>query len=306
MPRSTRYAAAALPVWLLFAALAIGQQPPGVPAAPQALPPVGPPPEFHLNQVQQAQLDQVLDTWQRESGKISTFKCSFERWDYNLAFGPAPDIPLNKDKGELSYGKPDKGSFQITEIHAWQATPVPPGQPPPAQVQGNWVHQPDAVGEHWVCDGKSIFEYRHQQKQLVERPIPPQMRGQAIIDGPLPFLFGAQPAKLKARYWMRIDPSPNPNQIWLVADPKHQAQAADFKRVRVILDRHRLLPTHMQVEFPNGSRHMYVFDVANATVNSPLQQLMSFFQRPRLPSGWKRIVEPMPVAQAAPPMPPPR
>ena len=25
-------------------------------------------------------------------------------------------MPLNKNKGELSYQKPDKGSFQITEV----------------------------------------------------------------------------------------------------------------------------------------------------------------------------------------------
>ena len=54
-----------------------------------------------------------------------------------------------------------------------------------------------------------MFEYRHDQKQLVERPIPPQLQGQAIVDGPLPFLFGAEAAKLKARYWMRIEQQAN-------------------------------------------------------------------------------------------------
>jgi len=313
MLHSTRFVISTWSALLLVGSTAVAQLQPAaqgqraVQPAAQGPPAMQPPPGFQLNQLQQAQLDLVLDTWQRESGKINTFKCSFERWDYNVAFGPAPDIPLNKDKGELSFGKPDKGSFQITEINTWQATPVQPGQqPPPGQVPGNWVPQPNAVGEHWVCNGKSIFEYRHDQKQLVERPIPPNLQGKAIVDGPLPFLFGAEAAKLKARYWMRVDPSPDPNQIWLVAEPKHQAQAADFKRVRVILDRERLLPTHMQVELPNGSRHMYVFDIANASINSPLQRLQALFQIPRLPAGWKRIVEEMPVNQAAQPAPPPR
>ena len=62
-------------------------------------------------------------------------------------------------------------------------------------------------------------------------------------------------------------------QIWLVALPKFQAQAADFRAVEVILDRQRLLPTHMQVHLPNGDRHMYTFDIASATINSPLQKL---------------------------------
>ena len=75
---------------------------------------------------------------------------------------------------------------------------MPPGQQPPQPAKGDWVKQTDAIGEHWVCDGKSVFEYRHDQKQLVERPIPPQLQGKAIVDGPLPFLFGAEAAKLKA------------------------------------------------------------------------------------------------------------
>jgi TIGR03009 family protein len=283
------------------------QQQPAAQAAVQPAP-LQPPQGFQLNALQQAALDQVLDTWKQQSGLITTFRCSFERWDYNVAFGPGPNIPLNKDKGELSYGKPDKGSFRITEVRTWQAKPVAPGGPPPAQIQGDWVPQPNAVGEHWVCDGKSIFEYRHDKKQLVERPIPKELQGQAIADGPLPFLFGAEPKKLKARYWMRQEQSPNndQNQIWLTALPKYQAQAADFKAVEVILDRQQMLPTHMQVHLPNGSRHVYVFDVANASINNPLARIQNWFALPRLPSGWKRIVEQMPVEQAAAPAPQPR
>jgi TIGR03009 family protein len=301
----------------LAAAPAVGQQealPPQ--AAPQQAPmqapaqqatPVQVPNGFQLNPLQQAELDQVLTAWQNQSAKISTFKCDFERWEYNLVFGPSRDIPLNKNKGELSFGRPDKGSFRITEINTWKENSPPPGQPASVEKQGTWVPQPNAIGEHWVCDGKSVFEYRHDQKHLVERQIPPQFQGQAIVDGPLPFLFGADAEKLKARYWMRLEQQQqNSQQIWLVALPKSQAQAADFRAVEVILDRQRLLPTHMQVHLPNGDRHVYTFNIASASINSPLQKLQSFFTRPRLPGSWKRIVEQMPMEQAAQPGPAPR
>ncbi|HEX2475704.1 MAG TPA: TIGR03009 domain-containing protein [Lacipirellulaceae bacterium] len=282
------------------------QQPPPVQAAAPQQAPVQVPAGFALNALQQAELDQVLIAWQQQSAKVNTFKCDFERWEYNLVFGPSPDIALNKNKGELSFGRPDKGSFRITEINTWTQTPQPPGQPAPAVKTGTWVPQPNAIGEHWVCDGESVFEYRHNQKQLVQRRIPPHLQGQAIVDGPLPFLFGADANKLKARYWMRVEQQPNQAQVWLVALPKFQAQAADFRAVEVILDRQRLLPTHMQVHLPNGDRHMYTFNIAGATINSPLQKLQVFFQLPRLPVGWKRIVEQMPVEQAAQPAPAPR
>jgi hypothetical protein len=54
---------------------------------------------------------------------------------------------------------------------------------------------------------------------------------------------------------------------------------------------------------PNGDRHVYTFNIASASINSPLQKLQSFFTRPRLPGGWKRIVEPLPMEQAAHPGP---
>lgn len=277
------------------------QQPPQQQQQADPQPPEG----FTLNTLQQTALDQVLNAWQLESGKIVTFKCSFERWEYDVAFGPNNNQdPLNKNRGELSYHKPDKGSFQIIEINTFKELPVPAGAP----RKGDWVNQPDAIGEHWVCDGKSIYEYRKDQKQLVERPIPPQLQGQAIVDGPLPFLFGAEAAKLKQRYWMKLDQQQNqdPSQIWLIALPKFREQAADFREVDVILDRQRLLPQYMQVWMPNGSHHMYNFHIDKAKVNGLLDRLPTLFERPAVPAGWKLVVENMPFQQAARPAQSPR
>ena len=253
--------------------------------APQA------PPGFQLNALEQAYLDQVLDTWQVESGKVNTFQCSFERWEYNAAFGPGKDIPLNKDKGELSFQKPDKGSFQITEISTWQAAPVPPGQQPPQPAQGDWMKQPDAIGEHWVCDGKSVFEYRHDQKQLVERPIPPELQGQAIVDGPLPFLFGAEAAKLKAAVLDagRAATEPESNLVRGAAEVSGPGgrlprRARDSRSPTAVADTHagpsaRRQPARVYVR--RGQRDD----------QQPVRELQPFFQRPRTPVGWKRVVE---------------
>jgi TIGR03009 family protein len=283
-----------------------GTQPPIQPQAqaqaPAAALPAQPPAGFQLNQLQLAMLNQVLNVWQAQSAKINTFKCSFERWEYNKAFGPKVDneeAPLNKCAGVVSYSRPDKGSFQITEIRPFKLTPAAPGQAPGAPAKGDWVKDPNAIGEHWVCDGEAIYEYRHHQKQLVERTIPPQLRGQAIVDGPLPFLFGADAAKLKARYWLRVEQQQDPSIVWITARPRFKEQAADFSKVEVMLDRERLLPRAMQVHLPDESRHVYMFDIANASVNDRLAVLKSFFERPRVPYGYKRVVEQMPMAQAA-------
>lgn len=218
-----------------------------------------------------------------------------------MAFGPVINgqaAPLNKDKGELTYSKPDKGSFQITEISTYKQVPPPTNQPN-AAAQGSWVVQTDAIGEHWVCDGKSVYEYRNDQKQVIERPIPPELQGQAIVDGPLPFLFGADANKLKQRYWMKVDNgNKDTSKIFLTALPKFQAQAANFSQVDLILDRQLNLPQAMRVTMPNQDRHVYMFDLSTAKTNAVFDRLQqALFQKPSIPIGYKHVLEQTPVAQ---------
>lgn len=272
----------------------------GAPSQQPVVPQV--PAEFVLNQLQEAALDQVLDAWQQSSSKITTFSVDFDRLEYVPAFGPVinnQQAPLNKNKGELSYAKPDKGSFQITEISIYKVQP-PPANQPNAPQKGDWEKQPSAIGEHWVCDGKSVYEFRSDQKQVIERPLPPQAQGQAIIDGPLPFLFGAERDKLKKRYFMRIDDTRSTAQeVWIIAQPKFQEQAADFSRVELILNRERLLPSAMRVTLPNGDQHVYIFQIKTANINGMLARIQqTLFQKPSTPWGWKHVVETSPPAQA--------
>jgi TIGR03009 family protein len=283
---------AILSIVVAAGSLAHAQAPvaPVAPAAPAV------PDGFQLNAMQQAYLDQVLSSWETQSGKVTIFECPFERWEFNATFGPGPDIPLNKNKGNLSYQKPDKGSFEVSEINVWDANAK------------NWLKKDDAIGEHWVCDGQNVYEYRTPQKQLVVRPIPPAMQGKAIVDGPLPFLFGAEAAKLKARYFLLAQQDTNPNQIMIVARPKWPADAAEYRQVDLMLDRAQMIPVGMRIYLPNKDVHLYIFDLPNAKVNETLQRVMALFSAPRTPWGWKRVVEaaeppvaPMDGRQAAQP-----
>lgn len=257
-------------------------------AAPQA--PAG----FQLSAVEQAYLDQVLTLWEQESGKIDTFNCDFTRLVYDPVFGPGKDpntgqqLHKNQEEGTVSYQRPDKGSFHIKKVHAWDAK---------AQQH---VENPNIVGEHWVCDGENVYEYKHDQKQLVVRPIPPNMQGKNIADGPLPFLFGAEAEKLKQRYWLRVDPRAPEGSIWLAAAPKRRADAANYRLVELMLDAKQMLPNAMRVTAPDNSQTTYTFDLPEASVNSRMTALWNtLFQAPKTPWGWKRVVE-QPQAAAAP------
>ncbi len=264
-----------------LAQVAMAPSQPGAAVAPQN--PGGAP--FQLSPVDQQYVDQILLMWENESAKIKTFDCKFERWEYDPVFGPGNDTPSIKSHGQLTYSKPDRGSFKINEIHRYvQQDKSQPGE---------YVLQEHEVGEHWVCDGKAVYEYKHDKKQLVVQALPPQLRGTAIVDGPLPFLFGAEAEKLKARYWIRVKQS-DAATIWLEAYPRGQADAANYHHVEVMLERKAMMPNAIQVHMPNGrSRAVYMFQ--DPTVNGTMNQLFgSIFSSPRTPLGWKRVVQEAP------------
>ncbi len=253
------------------------------------------PPGFPLAPVEQQFVDQILQMWENESSKIQTFNSRFERWEYDPVFGPGNDIPSIKSIGQLTYSKPDKGSFKIEEIRRYQ-----PKDPQTAAVEEDWVLQDQELGEHWVCNGKAIYEYKHDKKQLVVQPLPPQMQGKAIVNGPLPFLFGAEAEKLKRRYWIRSKQG-GPADIWLEAFPRTQVDAANYHHVEIMLDRKTMQPKAIQVHMPNNkSRAVYMFD--KPTINGKLNAIFGdLFNAPRKPLGWKKIVQELPPGPEANP-----
>ena len=223
----------------------------------------------------------MLEIWERESGNIKTFKCPFERLEYDAVFGPGGNIPKSKSEGHLRYAKPDKGMFRIDEIRYYDAE------------SREWKPRENDPGEHWVCDGASVYEYNAAKKQLIVRELPPDQRGTAIADGPLPFLFGAKRKKLRQRYFMRITQVTD-SQIWLVAYPRTARDAASYRYVELILDREKFLPAALQVYLPGGkSRTVYVF--GDARINDPLSMFGGVFLKPRTPLGWKKVIEKIPT-----------
>jgi TIGR03009 family protein len=262
-------------------------------AAPPAAA-VPPAPPFQLSEIDQQFVRQTLEMWEGESAKINTFNAEFERWEYDKVFGRGFEQPFIKSSGTLSYAKPDRGSFKIEKINRWvKKNP----QDTAANSPGEFVHMDKEIGEHWVCDGKAVYEYNHRDKQLVVNTIPEHMRGQEIVNGPLPFLFGAEADKLMARYWIR-NKAGGAEEIWLEAFPRWQNDAANYDSVEVMLDRKTMQPKAIQVNLPGGQqRHVYIFTEAKVNQKNLGTWFNSLFKSPRVPMGYTRVV----AEQAAPP-----
>jgi TIGR03009 family protein len=244
---------------------------------------------FQLTQQEEAYLDRVLNTWQTETEKIKTFTCKFTRWNYNPAFEHPQykNMPIAVNDGELKYAAPDKGTFHVERVrHLNPKT-------------GKYEDAKDEHGEHWVCDGKSIWEHNHKEKCVIERPIPEHLQGQAIRNTPLPFLFGSRAEDLKRRYFLRIVTPKEfaEKEIWVDAFPRTQQDAANFQRAILRLDRSKFQPVALRIYDPGDTYSSYEF--AKIQINHPWEKLRQFFAAPRAPLGWRRVLELPPDAAAA-------
>lgn len=241
---------------------------PGLQQGPAlAQPPRAP---FQLTPHEEANLDWILNTWQQRSAKVKTLKCGFTRWEYDPVFGN-PYKPSFVDEGEINYRAPDKGTF--------------------------WVKKPKERQERWICDGKSIYQYDFGKKLLIQHELPPELQGKAIVESPLPFIFGAEAAKLKQRYFLRITTPPDVQgqQTWLEAYPRQQRDAASFKRAELILTNKNMTPYALQIYAPNGQNRT-VYQFQDIVVNDPLAFLKNPFH-PLTPPFWKKTVEKPAVPQ---------
>jgi TIGR03009 family protein len=244
--------------------------------------------------VEDQQVQAILKAWEEGSKNIKKFDCKFVRWEYDLTFpivnpkAPpgSPPLPNSKEQGILNYALPDKGVFHV--IYADK------------MLDGKWEAIPPERSEHWICDGNSVWEYDHKNRKLIERPLPPDKKGKAIADGPLPFLFGADAAKLNARYYFKPIPSPNPQkEIWLDAYPKRPEDAANFSQARLILNRPEapkteITPKALQLALPGG-KNFTSYEFFEVVVNNPVIVWKADPFKAVLPDKtWQKITEPFP------------
>ncbi|HEV3415983.1 MAG TPA: hypothetical protein VG056_04200 [Pirellulales bacterium] len=208
-----------------------------------------PAPPFQLTQQEQIDLDKILDAWEKQNGQTKTFKCTFNRLQYDAVFFKPrpgePNQPKQTSRGEIKYAAPDKGVLRETDGVIWSISPTT------RQPEGKKL---EAL-EHWACDGKQIYKVDYQQRTVEEIPIPSELQGQGITQGPLPFVFGAKAAELKARYYIRLDPeqpAEAKGQAWLEIRPKYRRDAENFAKVYLILRTNDMFPQAIEIDGTGG------------------------------------------------------
>ncbi len=256
-------------------------------------------------------IDQLLKYWEGSSAQVKRYQCQFTRWEYDGIFGPRANakgvLPAKTiATGIIRYEAPDKGMYEVEKLYDYAPPRVAGGEPQyPERKENN--------KEKWICDGVNVYEMDFNQKKMLVIPLPPESRGKAISDGPLPFLFGVEAEKVKKRYWLRvITPKNAEGEYWLEAWPKRLHDAQSFKKVEVIIDEKDFLPKAIQIfgtqydPRTNQSRTAFTFEKREKN-KIDLNIFKAKFHKPKLEKGWKtEVLNPQPQAQARRPAAMPR
>lgn len=202
-------------------------------------------------------LEKILKDWETHSKKIEKLEGNHVRLWYDDVF------QLEKrSKGKFYYEQPDKGRIDITgmEIKKGEVSDKRNAKGKPYQLK-------PGDNERWICDGKRIFSVNEDGKSYEVYPIPLNRRGENIMEGPLPFLFGMPAETAKKRYFLKLMEN-SPQRIIIAVKPRRQADAANYSEAKVMLDPKTYLPSAVQLIHPGGNQStVYKFENVVANKN---------------------------------------
>jgi TIGR03009 family protein len=203
---------------------------------------------------------QLLDAWARRSAEIKTLEGKHERHVYDDTF-------LNEkvSNGKFWFGAPDKGRIDVFPIKL-TAEMIAARNKPDAKVE----RKPDGAAydlksddaERWLCDGIKIYDIDDEEKTARIVHLPPDLRGQNIMNSPLPFLFGLPPEKATQRFHMELiqDYRPNFEVVLLKATPKQRQDRDNWMEAQIFLNTKNYLPDAVKLLDPAGTkRTVYTF-----------------------------------------------
>ena len=246
----------------------------------------------------QKRLDQLLAKWEGESQATKLLSCDFNRWHYDVGAAPG-GVPATWAKGVVKYAAPDKGMFRVDTLKFYKG-----------MKDGKPTYESDAkqFGEYWVCNGAEVLEFDRSKEECTIQQLPEQMRGQQILESPLPFVFNLDAKKIQERYWVReVPPPPGKAGIYLLeAWPKRQQDRSQYRFVQIAINADTFLPDDLVIYAPNFDPqtapvwdHYEFTEMKRNGLVANLQQFMDGFIKVSPPRSWKVIREPYGAVQQA-------
>lgn len=208
-----------------------------------------------------------LKDWETNTANHNRLTAKIEKYVYDNTF-----FTEQRGLGEIKYEKPGKALLKLTPqktkgLKSQKTTPK--GEP--YTLSG-------ITPERWVSTGKEIFQIDDEEKKYTVMLIPPDMQGERLNEGPIPFLFGmkAEEAQRRYHFFQRKKHPKYPNSFSFRAVPQRRVDLQEYKYADVILDIENYVPIAIQLTSPTkNSVTVYLFRPESTEVNPK----KSFFDR---------------------------
>ncbi|MFN0196502.1 MAG: PASTA domain-containing protein [Planctomycetaceae bacterium] len=197
------------------------------------------------------ELETFLMMWEKQTSNIKSLEGVHHRFTYDATW----EIE-KRAKGNFYYVAPDRGRIDLKSVKIPKGTVSKKKgtDGKPYRVEGD-------MPEMWISNGKVIIEVNEIDKTYSKFPLPEDMQGKNIMDGPLPFLFGMPADVAKKRYHLELLPAPDKGQILVKAKPLWKADAANYSEATVLLNEETYLPIAVKLVHPGGNEEtVYRFD----------------------------------------------
>jgi TIGR03009 family protein len=193
-------------------------------------------------------LEKVLKDWELYTSRFKKLVGRFELFRYDPIFEVE-----KRAEGKFAHEAPDKGSYEKL------GTVIAPGAQARKKNRDGELYKLESDSpERWVCTGKEVIKINDKEKTFEKIEIPPAARGENIIEGPLPFLFGMKAERAKERYKMRIMKK-NDTEIWLGVIPRKTEEAGNWQQATVIIDAQSFVPKAVKLLDPTGAETVHLF-----------------------------------------------
>jgi len=234
-----------------------------------------------------------LKDWELNTANHNRLTAEIEKYVYDNTF-----FTEQRGLGEIKYEMPGNALLKLT----------------PQKIKGQVSRLKDPSGKpyklegimpaRWVSTGKEIIQIDDKEKTYNVMLIPPDMQGERLNEGPIPFLFGMKAEEAQRRYHffeLKRKKNPNhPNSFSFRAVPQRRVDLQEYKYADVILDVENYVPIAIKLTSPTGNAiTVYLFKPETTKVNPK----KGFFDRgPFIDPDVKgyKLVNNNPGAQAVP------
>jgi TIGR03009 family protein len=216
-------------------------------------------------------LKQILENWERASGKIQKLEGKHSRFVYENTFGTT-----KQSEGHFYFEAPDKGRIDIEPAKLPPNAKAPRVHPVTKQP---YDLSPADHAEIWIADGQNVLQILPGAKTATLFEIPQQQRGKNVIYTELPFLFGLPAKDALERFDFTLvseDFGVKRDQIHLLVKPRWESDAANWKQASILLNKETYLPSAVELTDPAGSM-ITVFSFEEFRVNQ--KPFLKIFQR---------------------------